>query len=508
MDQLSDPFDEVLMSFGQLMQQQQEGQTQASAEEDELMREHERQMQEHLDEVAALHDWRIRVQLVESLRREIVDTFWNGIPSRRRYYETRSPIEWVPESPSSAALNAIKRELWDSKPLPLNMADAETESDSECDSELRLVRSPQPRISFLIHSPIDPPLFDMDMPETDVNDNPLAPILEATVLSDSISELDLNEALLVQGDAASASDSSLGTIGTMVFEMEMHETVVEPQGTNQDQEASTEVKDDSDIDIDIGEELERVDSRPRALPIAVPGARDGNAHDVEDVFVEQFLRDVRHYTIGFDLDFFPYVVKQWIPGLREAALPGSFEHLLMHMFDDVDNVVRFQEDVRESGIRNYIRGHRKSASNDTELLDDESLQVESQSEAGPSSQRPAITGSTGEGVSEDHSTTDAFFSQELRALRLMVAPLRDHEAPFIWITSRINRPVEMREQFWASRSLIAGFKRQLIRRLRQSESCKFPGVSVSVWYSLSDTCTNLNLFYRDNPLPQVQLALQ
>lgn len=68
--------------------------------------------------------------------------------------------------------------------------------------------------------------------------------------------------------------------------------------------------------------------------------------------------------------------------------------------------------------------------------------ADSSLEAGPCFQRAAVPG---ERILEDPLSANALFVQELRVLRLMVAPIRDREIRFAWITSRIERPVELRE---------------------------------------------------------------
>lgn len=493
-----DSFDDVLLTFGQLQEQAQQPtreRTQEEIEREERAQERQRQIQAEMDEFNALREWDERIRLVESLRAQITAIFWRGIEDMDQYGQTPTPIDWDPESERDE-LEQMMEEIWPTRtpPTPLDMDTAETESDSANDSELRLTRDTPSRSSGLTNSPDEPSEFGTDYDSgsdglSDDGEPPPAPILGPTTgLTDDISEPELNE----------------DEPDTMVFEMEMDGPAAEDE-TNEDDDSENDSDSDSDSEIDFdmsmgrGRVLGPYDTPPRQ-PIAIR-VRNRSAEEMAELDMEVFLDEVRGFSIGFHLNVFPWLVMRRVRCMRETALPGSFEHLLMHMFDDIRLVTVYQADVRRAGIQRYMQARREGASHDDALAVEWSRA--DSSHPGSSSGRPAIVVRPGEGVSEDPSS--ALFPQELRALRLMVAPIREREAHFAWITSQTDRPVELKEQFQASRELIANFKRWLVRSLRQSETCKFPPIFTSN-FSLTFALT-LYSIYRDNQPAAVHVAI-
>lgn len=458
MDFLSDPFDDVLLTFGQQTEGPPE-RTPSQIEAEERRREHERQLQEHLDEVQALREWRERDELIERLRRQLEEAIRQAVPPRPLLAGCRSPVDHPVESSHESPFMTVMRQIWESEILPANMATAETASDSESDSELELVRTSrrtsamQRRGSYSSHSPVESSPFAMETEETGI-DRSAHSVQGSTSTGNSISisELDPNAAdVATRNDP---SDSSVGTIGPMVFHMEMDETV-DPQ--NVDEEMNAESTTGSDNGFSIGEILRWVG--PRTLPMGVPGDRNSSERDVGHAEMELLLDDVREFTIGSELDLLPDIIEERIPILIQTARPGSFEHLLLHMFDDPDRLNGFQQVVRELGIRTWLRLRYEQNHGFTP---DDSPPEADPSSPGPDSERAFDN--------ERSSIAATFFARELRALRLMVAPLRDPEMPFVWITMRTNQPLEMREQFQASKRLITDFKRRLRKKLLDRKS--------------------------------------
>lgn len=499
-----DSFDDVLLTFGQLQEQAQQPpreRTQEEIEREERAQERQRQIKAEMDEFNALREWDERIRLVESLRAQMTAIFWRGIEDMDQYVQTPTPIDWGPESERDE-LEQMMEEIWPTRtpPTPLDMDTAETESDSANDSELRLTRDTPLRSSGLTNSLDEPSEFGTDYDSgsdglSDDGEPPPAPILGPTRgLTDDISEPELNE-----DEAESSNPPSLDTADTMVFEMEIDGPAAEDE-INEDDDSENDS--DSEIDFEMsmgrGRVLGPYDTPPRQ-PIAIR-VRNRSAEEMAELDKEVFLDEVRGFSIGFHLNVFPWLVMRRVRRTRETALPGSFEHLLMHMFDDIRLVTVYQADVRRTGIERYMQARCEGASHG-DALAVESSRADS-SLPGSSSGRPAIVVRPGEGVSEDPSS--ALFPQELRALRLLVAPIREREAHFAWITSQTDRPVELKEQFQASRELIANFKRWLVRSLRQSETCKFPPIFTSN-FSLTFALT-LYSIYRVNQPAAVHLA--
>lgn len=413
---------------------------------------------------------------MESLRAQIQVIFWRGIADLERYRQTPSPIDYNPPS-ERHDLDRIIGEIWTSR---LDMDTAETERDSANDSELRLTRDPPSPTSRHTYNPAERSAFvmDYDSGSDGLSEDDLPSDL--TPESTRSANGSASEAVPNLDEPASPSDSPLGTIGTMVFNMEFEgpATAVEAH-----EEVVPETNSDSASDVDMtmsrDRELGLYDTPPRP-PIAIR-TRNQSKREMAELDMEVFHDEVRGFSIGFHLNVFPWLVMRRIRRMRETALPGSFEHLLMHMFDDIRHVTVYQADVRRTGIQRCHEG----ASHDDALAGESS--PDSSLEAGPCSQRPVVPG---ERILEGPLSANTLFVQELRVVRLMVAPIRDREIRFAWITSRTERPVELREQFQASKELIANFKRRLVRSLHQSETCKFlirhhfPLLSF-------DTCPNL-----------------
>lgn len=492
MEGLSDPFDSVLLTYGQLQEQAQQPPRQRTPEEiieAERIRARQQQMQDQVDEAIRLRDWDDRVRLVESQRAQIYVAYWRGIAELD--HQSPSLVEQATSSESeSPSVDLIADEVFNSgaqAQAPLNMDTAETESDTEDDNELRLRRDTpsQSQSSGPNYSPAESPMSSRDLPETDDSgsdglsdgESPPPPtnLGPTRWLTDDTSEPELNV------DAAeSSSDSSLGTVGPMLFEMEMDELDV-AGGVNE--EVASDTNNGSDNENEFDDDIDIAMSRPRVLgpydtpprePIAIR-SRNFSARDMAELDMRVFLDEVRGFSIGFHLNVFSWLVMRRVRRMRETALPGSFEHLLLYMFDDIRHVTVFQADVLRTGIQNYMQARREGGSHD-DAVTDESSQADSALEPDPSSQRPASMAVPGGGIPEDPLSTNAFFARELRALRLMVAPLRDCRVPFAWITGRTDRPVEMLEQFQASRELIARFKRRLVASFRESETCKWPRI--------------------------------
>lgn len=479
---LSDPFDEVLLAIGQHTEGPPE-RTPEEIEADERRREHERLLQEHVEEIQALREWRERGELIEQFRRQLEVAIRSAVPPRPLFAGCRSPVEYPVDRPQETPFMTVMRQIWESEILPPDMATAETASDSESDSDLELVRTSgrtramQHRGSYSFHALVESSLFALETEETGiVRSAHSGQESTSTDDNDSISELDLNAADVETGN--DSSDSLLGTTGPMVFHMEMDETV---DPANMDEKMNTEPTTDSDNGFSIGGILRWVG--PRTLPMGVPGDRNNNERDVGNADMEVLLDDVREFTIGFELDSLPGIIEERLPTFIQTARPGSFEHLLLHMFDDPDRLNGFQQVVRELGIRTWLRLHHEQ---NHELTPDDSS-------PGPDAERT----SDNQRNPEYPSIVATLFARELRTLRLMVAPLRDPEMPFVWITMRTDQSLAMREQFQASKQLIMDFKRRLCKKLFESESCKFPrGMDLTVTHALTP------ILRRDNPLPQ------
>lgn len=213
-----DTFDDVLLASGQLQEQSQQPpseQTQKEIEQEERARERQRQIQEEIDELTALGEWDDRVRLVENLRAQIQVIFSRGIADLERYRQTLSPVDDIPPS-ERHDLDRIIGAIW---PASLDMDTAETESDAD-ESELRLTRDPPSTTSRPTYSPAERSAlatdYDSDSDGPSEDELPSAPTPESTRSANtSASEAEPNV-----NELASTSNSSLGTIGTTVFNME------------------------------------------------------------------------------------------------------------------------------------------------------------------------------------------------------------------------------------------------------------------------------------------------
>lgn len=214
MDDLSDSFDEVLVAVSQQQEQLRE-RTQAEIEEEQRRQALEREMDELYEESVALREWGERCSLLMNKRRQIERAFWDGMPKNINYYQTPSPIDdptpGTPTAPLNRAMRATFEEFFP-EDSSRSMAPAETED--EVDVELRLDRSPWRRSPSSGISPrtLVPPVEPASDDESDVD-------------WEDVPGLGARRLPTVVGDGVerAGSDASLGSVGTMVFPMEMED---------------------------------------------------------------------------------------------------------------------------------------------------------------------------------------------------------------------------------------------------------------------------------------------
>lgn len=199
-------------------------------------------------------------------------------------------------------------------------------------------------------------------------------------------------------------------------------------------------------------------------PVPIPGAvyRDRSLENMKEASLEYLNDIVEEYIIGFDLTTFPQVVANWIPTLRATALPGSYEHLLLLMFDEVLEFNKLQSKLRELGVAGFLDPRRDGTLTINPQRDRREI---SRGRSKPRSK--AVLVPRGQIVQNIKTTDEVYFSRELHILRLMVTPLRDEKEEIIWITSREEQPDDMIQQFDAAKFVINDFKKRLIKALHE-----------------------------------------
>jgi len=228
--------------------------------------------------------------------------------------------------------------------------------------------------------------------------------------------------------------------------------------TIDDNESDNNESDDSESD-DIGTE------NVRTNPVPIPGAiyRNRSLEEMKKASLECLKDTVEEYTIGFNLTAFPEAIAKWIPRLRATALPGSYEHMLLLMFDDVKEFNKFQTTLRESGVPNSLQPRR-----DGTLATNPRRSGRGAIGRGKGrNQSKTILVPKGRTVPNIQTTDEVYFARELHILRLMVAPLRDENKEIVWITSREAQPDDMIQQFDAAKTVIDTFKKLLIKAMHE-----------------------------------------
>lgn len=208
---------------------------------------------------------------------------------------------------------------------------------------------------------------------------------------------------------------------------------------------------------------------PPTEPIPIPIYQDNSHRDLKPASINLLREIIEGYTIGFDLAAFPDAITNWIFDLRELALPGSYAHLLLLMFDEVDAFNHLQMSMASPGMPDFLNTHRQRV-----LDTDELRNYGWSSEWGPEPRKSAtlVTGSTKN--SRERAVDELCLSNELRMLRSLVAPLRDVRQPVFWITSREEHAGEMIKQFETSQELIDDFKDRFMKwRHGRHENCEF-----------------------------------
>lgn len=212
MNDLSDSFDEVLMAVSQ---QQEEPRERTHAEIEQRRQELEREMDELYEESVALREWGERCTFVMNKRRQIQRAFWDGMPKNINYYQTPSPIDDPTPDTSTAPLTRAMRAIFEEffpEDSSRSMAPAETED--VVDVELRLDRSPPRRSPS---SGISPPTL---VPPVEVASDD-----DSDVGWEDVPGLGARQLPTMVGKTVerAGSDASLGSVGTMVFPMEMED---------------------------------------------------------------------------------------------------------------------------------------------------------------------------------------------------------------------------------------------------------------------------------------------
>ncbi|KAJ5139561.1 hypothetical protein N7448_002969 [Penicillium atrosanguineum] len=180
----------------------------------------------------------------------------------------------------------------------------------------------------------------------------------------------------------------------------------------------------------------------RPVPIPVLVSRDRRNDDIKKASLEFLNDNIKEWTIGFDLAAFPQIVKSWIPTLRATALPGSYEHLLLLMFDDVKEFNRFQTILREAGVPGAIDPRQ----NGTLTVHAELSRRNVVGKGRGQGQARSILVPRGQIVQSNQTTDEMYFWRELHIIRRLVAPIRDEHEEIVWITSREQQPDDMIQQ--------------------------------------------------------------
>ncbi|KAJ5601077.1 hypothetical protein N7510_010611 [Penicillium lagena] len=193
-----------------------------------------------------------------------------------------------------------------------------------------------------------------------------------------------------------------------------------------------------------------MDESSSSLPIPIPSLDIARPLDISKASHELLLESVADFWIGFDLSTFPQFIASWVPRLRHTALPGSYEQLLLLLYDDLAHYVRLQKSMAD-GIPNYLTTHRERV-----LHEDRLRNVGRAYEwSHPRYRKPAtLHARRPSSLARKHADESLFFA-ELRMLRDLVAPVRDASLPVYWITLRADRADDLEPEFAASQDIIA-----------------------------------------------------
>jgi hypothetical protein len=199
-----------------------------------------------------------------------------------------------------------------------------------------------------------------------------------------------------------------------------------------------------------------------SLPVPIPGGlyRGRSLENIKKASLEYLNDIIEEYTIGFDLTTFPQAIANWIPRLRDA-LPGSYEHLLLLIFDEVKEFNKFQSALRDSGVPDSLKPRQDG----TLTINTDRSGRKPIGRGRYKGQSKSILIPRGRIVQYSQTTDEMSFSRELHILRLMVAPLRDEKEEIIWITSREEQPDDMIQQFEAAKLVINDFKKHIVNAL-------------------------------------------
>ncbi|KAJ5179192.1 hypothetical protein N7492_002402 [Penicillium capsulatum] len=156
---------------------------------------------------------------------------------------------------------------------------------------------------------------------------------------------------------------------------------------------------------------------------------------------------VARSLIPYQVRFFANDVHSWLPGLREA-LPGSFDHLLLMLLDDLDSYTHLQR-VMHDALSEYFVNHP-----------DDEKKVQDPAEEGRSrrrnpgrkarnvrgtgrSKQPALSDPACAGNTDTRYSDEMAFFDDILVLRQLLAPLRRESKPIHWITNRYPQSLEM-----------------------------------------------------------------
>lgn len=151
---------------------------------------------------------------------------------------------------------------------------------------------------------------------------------------------------------------------------------------------------------------------------------------------KHFARDIDHlmenFTRGFDPSAFGAEIRTELPKLARTVLPGSYEHFLVIVLDDFDNMDRVQCELQRWLDARYP-----------------------QAKAAPY-------------VVPD-KLDEGYFLAELEMLRRLLEPLRGQQKkPVFWINTRRVYSAKVCEQLEASARVIEEFKRDVLAALEKS----------------------------------------
>ena len=193
--------------------------------------------------------------------------------------------------------------------------------------------------------------------------------------------------------------------------------------------------------------------------------------DLKEASKEILQSSVAEFEMGFDLATFAQVITDKLPHLREQALPGSFDHLLLIMFDGIDSYQEIQQAMM-GAIPNYLETHQNAVLFADSHRDRGIFRMLNPSRI-DGAHETATLQARSTMTAESRLNDERFFHNELLLLRELVAPLRDSTKPIYWVTSRSNMVHEVVDDFDWSVDLIAKFKKYLKNSLwDHHENCE------------------------------------